>query len=59
MPVTIRRILSRYALKPWQHQSWIFTYTPNDFISFDQVEDRLLAFERRYGHQLAVMNPAA
>ena len=38
-PSTIRRILHGEALKPWQHQSWIFIRDPNFAVKATRVLD--------------------
>jgi hypothetical protein len=38
-PSTIRRILTGDALKPWQHQSWIFIRDPNFAVKAARVLD--------------------
>lgn len=38
-PSTIRRILAAEALKPWQHQSWIFIRDPNFAVKATRVLD--------------------
>lgn len=38
-PSTVRRILAADALKPWQHQSWIFIRDPNFAVKATRVLD--------------------